>query len=154
MHHAHKSFGCQWQKKSHAPKHASLSAFADTCAQTCTSGLELLQQLQCPESYLIPTTHGIQSMTDHPLKAAGALLLCIEAGDHQTRQVVYIADNVDGFYLSETALKDLGVIPTNYPNPRSSIKAGIADKKHRAPHGWPVCQTTCPPRADPVQTNT
>ena len=91
MHGAHKSFGKKWQNDRPAPTEIGLQAYTDTCAQTCTSGPEILSMLQCHSSYLVPTTHGIQGITDKPLDIMGALLLHIKSNGLDTRQVVYIA---------------------------------------------------------------
>ena len=97
-----------------------------------------MEQLHCPRSYLIPTRHGIHGITDQPLKIVGALLLCIETNNHQTRQGVYIADNVNGFYLSEAALKDLGVIGEHFPLCQASSKASMIMGSSKAPCGCPL----------------
>ena len=85
-------------------------ACADTGAMTCTSGPELLQALNCPRQYLVRTRHRIQGVTGDGLQIMGTLLLQIELGERSTRQVVYITKNTSGLYLSETALRDLGLI--------------------------------------------
>ncbi len=107
MHSAHQSFGRKWTNMPDRPTDFQIETFTDTCAQTYTSGPEILQQLQCPTLFLIPTSHGIHGITEKPLEIMGALLLLIYAGGHQTRQVVYVAKNINGLYLSQTALKDL-----------------------------------------------
>ena len=71
MHRAHKSFGKKWQNDRPAPTEIGLQAYTDTCAQTCTSGPEILSMLQCHSSYLVPTTHGIHGITDKPLDIMG-----------------------------------------------------------------------------------
>ena len=91
MHHAHQSFGRKWKNMPHHPTECQIKAFTDTCAQTCTSGPKILEQLQCPASFLIPTSHGIHGITKNPLEIMGTLLLLSKAGVRQTCQVVYVA---------------------------------------------------------------
>ena len=40
----------------------------------------------------------------------------MEVNNKQTRQVLCIAENAKGLYLSETVLKDLQIIPKNFPD--------------------------------------
>ena len=47
----------------------------------------------------------------------------IGVGIRETRQVVYVSTNTSGFYLSESALKDLELIPRNFPSQTSRIDA-------------------------------
>ena len=47
----------------------------------------------------------------------------IRVGIRETRQVVYVSGNTSGFYLSESALKDLELIPRNFPSQTSRIDA-------------------------------
>ena len=83
---------------------------------TCTAGIDVLRHL-CPVEYLVPTRHRIVGITESSLHIIGMALLHIttESGG-ETRQVVYISENIKGLYLSETALKELGVIDPDFPN--------------------------------------
>ena len=112
-----------------------LSAYTDTCAQTCTSNPGILQDLQCPAAYLMPTTMASMVLPRSHLNLFGALLLHIESDSHQTHQVVYIAENIDGFYLSETAMKDLNIITQTFPSNQS---ASTSPKPVKAPCGCPL----------------
>ena len=58
----------------------------------------------------------------------GALLLHIIQAANETRQVVYIAQNVQGFYLSEAVMKDLQLIPQDFPAPPTKV-AGVQQTK-------------------------
>ena len=81
MHRAHKCFCKKWQSDCPAPSEIGLQAYTDTCAQTCTSGPEIVSMLQCHSSYLVPTTHRIM---DKPLDIVGALLLHIKSNGLDT----------------------------------------------------------------------
>ena len=102
-------------------------ACADTGAMTCTSGPELLQALNCPRQYLVRTRHRIQGVTGDGLQIMGTLLLQIELGERSTRQVVYITKNTSGLYLSETALRDLGLIHPEFPNVQQDLPPTSAE---------------------------
>ena len=117
MHTAHERFGCRWKgsRVGYAlPK--SFDTTADTGCQTCTAGTDVIRHL-CPVEYLVPTRHRIVGITESSLRIIGMALLHIttESGT-ETRQVVYISENIKGIYLSETALKELGVIDPDFPN--------------------------------------
>lgn len=60
----------------------------------------------------------------------------IKVGDNETRQVVYVSENTSGFYLSESALKDLGLIPRNFPSQTSKADVSTSDNEN-APCGCP-----------------
>ena len=49
------------------------------------------------------------------------MLLKIEVNGRSTHQAVYISDNIRGFFLSEQAQIDLGILPPNYPHPGSFL---------------------------------
>ena len=85
----------------------------DTGAQTCSSDPEILKVLGCTSNILIPTSHGIM---DDQLHIKGIVFMSIRVGLKVTRQVIYVSENTSGFYLSELALKDLGLIPHNFPS--------------------------------------
>ena len=117
MHGAHERFGCRWKgSRVGYDKPKSFDSTADTGCQTCTAGADVIRQL-CPDEYLVPTRHRIVGITDASLHIIGMALLQItgESGK-QTRQVVYVSENISGLYLSESALKELGVIDKDFPN--------------------------------------
>ena len=93
MHRAHTSFGRNWHGRT-VPRATVIVACADTGAQTCSSGPEILALLNCPEQYLIPTSHKIRGITNSHLELMGALLLHIRIGCHETRQVMHVYLNL------------------------------------------------------------
>ena len=116
MHAAHKKFGAKWKGSRVGISDAkALEAIADTGCQTCTIGMDAIARL-CPEEYLIPTRHRIVGITDASLAIAGIVFLRIRGpSGTETRQTVYVSKNVKGFYLSESALKELGAIDEHFP---------------------------------------
>ena len=146
MYHAHQSFGHKRKNAAWPPTEHSLQAFTDTCAQTCTSGPEILNLLWCSPSLFVPTSHGIPGIIDKALEIIGALLLFIRIGNHQTRQVVYVAKNIHGLYLSQTAIKEPGIIPQTFPNVTTtpSVNATTTKGPHTAPCGCPLCTAPLP----------
>jgi hypothetical protein len=157
LHDAHKNFGREIPATTLRNVHDGVivNSCADTGAQTCASGLEILKVLNVSEKFLIPTSHRIIGVTQSCMDIAGVLLLKIEAEGRISRQVVYVSRNTKGFYLSEQAQIDLGVLPVDYPiancfPPRSSIVAS-SDEAHvlnpTAPCGC-LARSSTPPRPD------
>lgn len=127
MHSAHKKFGVNWcgsRKDAYRPH--SVVAITDTGCQTCTAGVGFLEVIGCPQSYLVPTNHQIIGITDSSLDIIGSAMLRIEVGGKVTRQMVHISRRTRGLYLSNTALKDLGLIKQNFPEPTTTAFAATA----------------------------
>ncbi len=96
-------------------KKVKTSGLADTGAQVCTAGPNLLSQFHIDLNFLIPTRLEVKGITHFPVTMLGALFLEVSSNGMCTQQIVYIAHEARSLILSETALKDLGVIPTNFP---------------------------------------
>ena len=94
---------------------ATASILADSGAQTCSGDIPLLTQLGCTVENLLPTSHGIRGVTNTRLELLGILPVRITAGDHRTNQIMYFAKNTRGCLLSEKALIDLRILPSNFP---------------------------------------
>ena len=129
MHSCHKKFGVRWRgsrKGSYQSRRAK--SVADTGCQTCTAGVDFLEDVGCPESYLIPTSHSIVGITAAPLGIIGAVLLRIEINGKVTRQMVHISSNLHGrsLYLSRSACRELGLITDEFPAPAISSSAAAA----------------------------
>jgi len=93
-----------------------LSAFADSCCQTCTAGEEFLNQLKYPSNSLITTSHRIVGITDDSLGVMGAVMVKFYFNGRTSRQMVYISNNVEGLFLSQKALQDLDILSENFPH--------------------------------------
>ena len=112
MRDVHIGFGIRCESE----KSTQLTAVTDTGCQTSTAGEDIMQKLGIKQRHLIPTCHRIIGITDTRLKILGVVMLQIELNGNLTRQMVYISSNSSGLYLSETALKELGVIDKGFPN--------------------------------------
>lgn len=140
MHDAHATFGKRLDPGL-ATRPAAVDTFADTGAMACASGPELLDALGIPERYLIRTSHRIHGVTGSSLNVIGSLLVVISVDGRETRQVMYIARNLTGTYLSARALADLGITQRDFP--RTQRHACMSS----TPDQDPVC--SCPPRSPP-----
>ena len=121
MHDAHSKLGKRWQgsrKGIYNP--VSITALADTGCQTCTISQDMLPSLNCPIEYLIPTRHRIIGITDTSLGIVGAIMLRINVHKKTTRQMVFVSSKVKGFFLSESALKDLEIVDETFPGTKSN----------------------------------
>ena len=117
LQHVHQRFG----KKFSLPQtHTEIEAVADNGCQTCTAGPELMTKLKCPPTYLIRTNHRIVGITDTPLNIIGTAFLNISTGKKSSKQMIYISKNCRGLYLSQTAMKDLGIIGESFPNSQTA----------------------------------
>ena len=126
---------------------AKTTGCADTGAMTCSGGTELLELLQCPQRFLLKTSHRIRGVTGTNLDVLGSLLLRIEANGHVTRQVVYISRNTRGIYLSERALRDLGAVTDGFPTPVETSCSATNDTSEQKTSG-DKAPCGCPKRSD------
>ena len=92
-----------------------VTAIADSGAQTCTSGPELLRTLHIPPGYLIQTGHRSVEIDNHSPDFPRCALLTITHGSLQTQQVIYITKGVKRLYLSKQALINLNILAGDFP---------------------------------------
>lgn len=109
-------FGCTLNDSASCQAYR-ISATADTGVQTYSSGPEILKVLRCTDDRLLPTSRSICGITNDQLNIRGIFFMRIRVGPRKMRRVVYISDNTSWFYLSESALKDLGLIHQKFAKP-------------------------------------
>ena len=97
------------------PRPIDTPGLADTGAQICTGGSDLLSALGIDASFLVLTGMSVSGIGSSRVHVLGALFLEVSSNGRCTRQIVYIASKARQLILSEKALKDLGVIPENFP---------------------------------------
>ena len=114
---AHQKLGMRWNgSRKGVSRPRTLRALADTGCQTCTAGLDFVEEMGCPLSYLIPTSHKIHGITKSGLEIVGSILMRFEINGEVTCQMVHVSKNIRGLYLSEAALLELGVIHRDFPH--------------------------------------
>ena len=143
MSEAHEKFGIHCNKIL-PPK--TMSAITDSGCQTTSAGINVLRELNIPERFLIPTRHCIVGITDTRLELMGALLLEIKFRDRTTHQMVYISSNSCGLYLSEKALKELGILNEDFPNAMDIEANANAVSAQEVDESESTC--SCIPRQD------
>ena len=98
IHPAHDEFnGGAQMDTSQIKDEATLTGIPDTGAQTCASGIEILDRLNIAEKYLIPTSHRIVGIIQSYMDIVGVLFLKIEVQNRSTLQVVYVSRSTQGF---------------------------------------------------------
>ena len=140
-------------------KQSSIQCLADTGAQTCASGPELLRVLNLHEKYLIPTSHRIVGVTQSFMDIIGVALVQIEVNGRTTNQAVYISKNIKGFFLSEAldvlaflsekAHMKLGILPPCYPSPSLLDDKATTSNSCQAAPAETNNQCNCPRGIDP-----
>jgi hypothetical protein len=156
MHSAHQKLGLRWSgSRKSAYKPRSVDAIADTGCQTCTAGIDFLEEIGCPQSYLVPTSHRIIGITAASLGIIGAVMLRLEYDGQVTRQMVHISVHAKGLYMSRTACEDLKLISADFPRPSryilTSTRASASSTKPLCPGGCNADENSPP---CPNRTNT
>ena len=139
----HENFGYEVR---HRTKTATVSAMADTGCQSCLCGIGLLGQLGMKTSDLIPVKTRMNAANKKPINILGAVFVTISAKDQEgalvkTKQLVYITDDTETFFLSKEACQDLKMIPHNFPSINNIYKPG---KDLKTP-----ITCSCPKRSKP-----
>ena len=91
-------------------------AIADTVAQNCTSGVEISDQITDSKRWLLPTKNHLRGVDNNRLTVRGTLLINVTSDHKNTTELLYIYNNVKGFYLSQTALRQMNVIKNTFPD--------------------------------------
>lgn len=73
-------------------RQTQLSPVADTAAQTCTAGRELLTTLNIPNICLLKTRHRLEAVNNQDLSILGALVLEITHTNSKSIEIVYICE--------------------------------------------------------------
>ena len=138
-------------------QHAGVSALADSGAQTCACGLDVLHELGLEERHLIPTSHRIMGVTGTAMDISGVFLAKLTSGAGSTRQLIYVSKNTTGFYLSCQALRELGSLPSSFPTPARDDSIIASASCDTAPCGCPQ-RSTPPPKPtkipfEPIEEN-
>lgn len=100
---------------------------ADTGCQSCLIGFKCVLKLGLTKLDLLPVSMEMRAANGNPIKVLSAIILKIASPTspnsvHETRQLVYVTNETNQFFISKGACIDLGIIPSNFP--------AIADKYH------------------------
>ena len=69
---------------------------------------------------MIDVCHAMKSANKMPIKIDGAIVLKLSGKDQYNQKynctvMVFISPDIDDFFLSEDAMKDLAIIPRDFP---------------------------------------
>lgn len=90
------------------PKPATMHIMADTGCQSCLAGVKIIYKLGLKHSDLIPVTMKMEAANKKGINILGAAVLRLSGRDTknnhiETRQLTYITDSSDKFYISKEA---------------------------------------------------
>ena len=102
-------------------KQSNLSSLPDTGAQMVVAGVPQLHGLGVTKKELIPLSNGISAADNSGLGLLGGVLVSISGQGEDgtiftTKQLCYIAENIDCLFLSRQACRDLGIIGEDFPS--------------------------------------
>ena len=100
--------------------HIKLSAISDTGCQSCLASMQVIQRLGLSERDLIPVAMHMYAANNHGIKILGAVILRLSGPSRsgkilETRQVTYVTNDSNKFFLSREACTELGLITESFP---------------------------------------
>ena len=106
--------------QSHPRHSAMIDAITDTGCMSCLAGMNILTILGLSSKDLIPVTAQMKSADNDAIQLLGAIFIELEGYDNsgtqvRTKQMVYISEKTEVFYLSRSACQDLGIISEKFP---------------------------------------
>ena len=70
---------------------------------------------------LKPANIHIQSVDQKTVKNYGTIMVKVTINNQVIDELVYVCDGIDGLYLGVEACKKMGIIPSSFPEPMSTI---------------------------------
>ena len=116
------------------------------------SGMDLPHKLGVTRKELFPMASGIKAANSEGLKLVGGLLVTVSAtvlygNTRSTSHMCYVSENVTRLFLSKAACRDLGIIPSNFPEVGSCDSVLSLNKCELVSPAQPdTC--SCPKRAE------
>ena len=111
-------------------KGGTLSAIADSGAQCCVWGVKDFLGAGFSLSDLFPVKQGLTSVSKSGLKILGACFLRL-SGVSGTGKFLssgaftYVSPDVSGFYLSQNAMGQLGILPSSFPSVGAAAEGDV-----------------------------
>ena len=111
---------CGLQAPRFQNKIIEVKSLPDTGAQLTVTGLKFIHSLGIRKSELIPLSHGVNAANNAGLGLLGGAFISFKGvaknGVHrETKQLCYVASDIEGVYLSRSACIDLGLIHKHFP---------------------------------------
>lgn len=100
---------------------ATIQAMADTGCQSCLASINVIKRLGFTKKDIIPVRMRMNAANNGAMNLLGAVVLRIKGEGkngvaRETRQIVYVTDNSEKFFLSRESLIALGVISKSFPD--------------------------------------
>lgn len=129
-------------------KPVNVQAMADTGCQSCLISYKHIQRMGLNKKDLLPVTMKLSAANNHQIKVLGAVILRItgktnDGTGRESRQVVYVTNESDKFFLSRGACIDLGIISNTFPS------IGETQSEINATHQDDQTDCGCPKRELP-----
>ena len=130
----------------------SITAVADSGCQACLMGLGQLYKLGLKKSDLARIRSSSTSINGSRLNVIGVVVLRLAGKDPTTGRTVEtaaqvrVADGVKDLFLSKTVMKELGIIPADFPRVTA---AGSDEKPMDGNTGVETCPGGCKKRGPP-----
>lgn len=147
------TFGATFPKI--APLHVQV--ITDTGAQSCLWSRSSFDKSGLRFSDLLPVTYGMLAANKSPIRIDGAILLRLEGRDKLNKPIecavmVYVSPDANGFYLSNEAMAQLGIIGKNFPQVGSAFIDSTQMELPNVASNMKICDDgicDCPKRMPP-----
>ena len=125
-----------------------VEAITDSGAQCCVWGWVQCQAAGFTLDDLIPVKQKLNGVSKSRIEIYGAVILRMSGTTTSTRKIgcaaiVYVSPSISGFYLSEDAMKQLKIIPPDFPKVGSACSMDIQPIEPSEPSEEDTQQTTC-----------
>ena len=136
--------------KKNVRRSIDITAFTDTCAQTCIAGVEVLQKLNFKEENLIPSSHIIKGVTGKQVDIMGVLLAVMSYSGKSSHAAIYVCKNISGFFISPKVQKEIGILPSTYPDVQQAVPiTSSVQASHWSTHN--IAECGCPKHTPPPE---
>ena len=111
-----------------------IAAIVDSGAQCCLWGWTDCQAAGLTRKDLVPVKQKLNAVSMSRIKIHGAVILRMygtsSSGGHVScAVVVYVSPDVSGFYLSQEAMIQLKIVPSNFPSVGAALPHGIGRQR-------------------------
>lgn len=110
----------------------NIDCIADTGCQSCLGGLYIVKQLGLSKSDLLPVNMSMRAANSVSINILGAIVIRISGYNDKsciTKQIVYITDATNKFFLSREACLALGIISDKFPS-IGEYSSSVATDEH------------------------
>ena len=99
--------------------------FPDSGASITLGGPSHLEQMGLHMKHLIPCNKLVTAAGNHQMRCMGWLPVVFKVFGIETKQALFVCDKITRLYFSQSACKDVGILPRNFPLPSSVCSVDI-----------------------------